>query len=55
VSDVHPAWSPDGSKIVFSSDRTGVAGILHMMTVDGSDVTPLGGAGSQVQNPSWSR
>ena len=38
--DTCPAWSPDGSKIVFSSDRTG-APRLYIMNSDGSGLHRL--------------
>jgi len=37
---VSPAWSPDGSKIVFVSGRDGVSEI-YVMKPDGSDQTRL--------------
>lgn len=50
------AWSPDGTKILFSSNRTGPANIGQLFTVnpDGTNLTQITfGPGSFVQ-PSWS-
>jgi TolB protein len=55
--DGWPAWSQDGSKILFSSNRAGPANIgqLYSADVDGGNLTKLtDGPGSFVQ-PSWSR
>ena len=56
AADVHPAWSPDGSRIAFVSDRGG-ADAIHVMNADGSNpvalVTPA--AEDDVQDwPAWS-
>ncbi len=40
AGDVHPAWSPDGTRIAFTSDRGG-AEAIHVMNADGSDPRPL--------------
>lgn len=40
ANDNEPAWSPDGSRIVFVSDRNGNPQIL-LMNADGSDQHPL--------------
>lgn len=53
TSDIHPDWSPDGTRIAFASHRDGGgAGFtLFTMRSDGSDVRSLGHAGS---GPVWS-
>jgi TolB protein len=49
--DSAPAWSPDGSKIAFVSDRDGNHG-LYVMNADGTGVTRVT---NQVDNyPDWS-
>ena len=35
-----PAWSPDGSRIAFASNRDGVFQV-HLMNADGSDVRQI--------------
>jgi Tol biopolymer transport system component len=53
-NEYDPAWSPDGSKLAFVSDRTGVS-YLYLMNADGSGVRQLtaGGLGTDLQ-PAWS-
>jgi TolB protein len=54
--DGWPAWSPDGKRIVFSSNRAGPANIgqLYAVDPDGSNLEKLtDGPGAFVQ-PSWS-
>jgi TolB protein len=52
AADTDPVWSPDGSKIAFSSNRDGTDG-LYLMNRDGSGVskvtTGIGGF-----HPTWS-
>jgi Tol biopolymer transport system component len=52
-NDGHPAWSPDGSKIAFDSDRGGTAGIW-VMNADGSSPRRLTGAIVGDYHPAWS-
>jgi len=39
--DRNPAWSPDGSKIAFWSDRNAANPEIYIMNLDGSDVVRL--------------
>jgi len=52
AKDWHPAWSPDGTKIAFASDRTGNWEI-HVMRADGTGVTRLTRNDADDQHPSW--
>lgn len=57
--DGYPAWSPDGSKIVFASNRAGkTAGNFHIyiMNADGSNVLKVLENDAQVEDarPQWS-
>ena len=51
-ADRYPAWSPDGSAIAFSSDRSGNREI-YTMTADGSGVTNLTNRAGVDDFPSW--
>jgi regulation of enolase protein 1 (concanavalin A-like superfamily)/dipeptidyl aminopeptidase/acylaminoacyl peptidase len=48
-----PAWSPDGSKIAFASDRDGSMN-LYIMKADGSDVARIPTGGGVAWYPTWS-
>jgi|GEM_PF-3551956 hypothetical protein len=57
-----PAWSPDGTRLAFVSDRAGQSDV-YTMAVDGSDVrrvtearalNPLPGSGLAAAAPAWS-
>jgi hypothetical protein len=48
-----PAWSPDGTKIAFSSNRTGNFQI-YVMNVNGSSPIRLVSASQGDDNPAWS-
>ena len=51
--DVSPAWSPDGRRIAFVSDRSGNPH-LFIMNADGSGLRRLTYDGSYNTNPTWS-
>ena len=51
--DVFPAWSPDGSRIAFTSDRDGGEDI-YVMNADGSGVTRLTRGPGGGEWPAWS-
>jgi TolB protein len=53
IENAFPAWSPDGSKIVFQSNRTG-EWHLYVMNPDGTGVRDLTPAMSDCRNPSFS-
>jgi dipeptidyl aminopeptidase/acylaminoacyl peptidase len=53
IDDYTPAWSPDGSKIAFSSYRTGHSEIW-VMNADGSGATALTNSQSLDSDPNWS-
>jgi len=44
--DYRPSWSPDGSKIIFASDRDGNMEV-YIMNADGSNQIRL------TNNPAW--
>jgi TolB protein len=51
--DISPSWSPDGSRIAFSSDRTGSPQV-YVMDADGGNVRRLTFQGSYNTSPVWS-
>jgi Tol biopolymer transport system component len=51
--DQHPAWSPDGTRIAFASERDGDSDI-YLMNTDGSDVVQITNARNADAEPSWS-
>ena len=51
--DLSPAWSPNGQRIAFSSDRTG-AGDIYVMNANGSSQTRLTDVGAIEVEPDWS-
>jgi TolB protein len=52
LSDWHPTFSPDGSKIVFMSDRSGASDI-YIMNADGTDVRNITNDSYTDLNPIW--
>jgi dipeptidyl aminopeptidase/acylaminoacyl peptidase len=50
--DVSPAWSPDGSRIAFSSERSG--GDVYLMDPDGSNLVQLTDTPGYDGGPAWS-
>jgi TolB protein len=53
AAELKPAWSPDGRKLAFMSDRAGSFDI-YAAKADGSDVRRLTDDPSNDFNPSWS-
>ena len=51
ANDSKPAWSPDGTKIAFFSDRTGD---VYVMNADGTGQTNLTNNGVSDTDPAWS-
>lgn len=49
-----PAWSPDGSQIVFASDRGGDFDLYVMNAQDGSELRPIVSGTGDDLFPSWS-
>ncbi|MGB7202253.1 MAG: carboxypeptidase regulatory-like domain-containing protein [Pyrinomonadaceae bacterium] len=57
TNDIEPAWSPDGSKIAFKSDRDIPPGRgLYSVNADGTGLTLLtnGGVNNSDAKPTWS-
>ena len=53
ADDRYPAWSPDGSKIAFQSDRDGNSEI-YVMNADGTNVVKLTSNTAEDWTPAWS-
>ncbi len=52
--DLDPAWSPDGSQLVFASVRDSAANAdLYTMAADGSNVTRITATDGDERFPSW--
>jgi Tol biopolymer transport system component len=53
-SDWHASWSPDRTKIVFATSRSGTSDEIYTMNADGSNVTRLTNDSYEDSNPKWS-
>ena len=53
ASDIYPAWSPDGTKIAFVSNRGGASDV-YVMNADGTGVTQLTHDPAIEGRPAWS-
>lgn len=49
-----PAWSPDGTKLVYVASFMGETSSLVVVNADGSGTRAIVGAGSEVADPAWS-
>lgn len=54
-NDAEPAYSPDGKRIAFTSDRDGGPPHLYLMKADGSrpHAVAAGPSGAEVHDPAW--
>ena len=53
AADGIPAWSPDGKRIAFDSQRSG-NGDIYVMDVDGSNIVRLTSDSDVEEWPAWS-
>ena len=53
-SEKHPAWSPDGTRIVYESDRSGGDPDIWVMNADGSEHRILHDNNNPERRPAWS-
>ncbi|MBN2203744.1 MAG: S9 family peptidase [Thermoleophilia bacterium] len=52
--DAEPRWSPDGSRLAFTSNRSGKVSQLYVMPVDGGEARKLTSLKEDVEHPVWS-
>ena len=53
ASNIRPAWSPDGRRVAFQSNRTGTYQV-YIVDVDGSNESRIGAADTDDRHPAWS-
>ncbi len=55
--DGWPWWSPDGQRLVFSSNRNGPSNVgqLFQVNADGTNLRSLGESGFSLAQPNWSK
>lgn len=53
ATDISPAWSPDGRKLVFASDRTGISN-LYIVDLDSAVTFPITNVLGGCFSPDWS-
>ena len=49
-----PAWSPDGTKVAFSSNKDGSDSDIYVISAASGAITPLTTNGAEDDNPVWS-
>jgi Tol biopolymer transport system component len=55
IEDADPAWSPNGNRIVFISDRvTSFEPLIYTMRANGNDVDPVTSGSIEDTSPHWS-
>lgn len=53
-NELNPAWSPDGKRIAFASDREGRDDSIYVMNADGTGLRKLTGGIANTESPRWS-
>lgn len=54
VRDDDPAWSPDGTRLAFVSDREGDEPQIFILPLDGGEAWPVTDLKTGASNPAWS-